>query len=153
MLLLSIRELGVVLVRGDVEQRLSSSMGESYGKVLGYSWIDLPFSYKLVKLDEYEFGKLDVPVVDLPDQRDKFSAIIDKFSNFDYVGSQSDPRLLFTAGGNCQAVSLYLYETFKANGFEAGLGLDLGRDHMYDWVIVNNQKYKVDLVNKVVEAI
>jgi hypothetical protein len=150
MLLLFTIAKSLILVHGNVEKELADRKGEDFGKVLSYQWVELGGDWNLVKLKYYEPVK-NAPIFSIKDERDKFEKIIDS-SKFSYKAAQSDPNLLFSAGGNCQAVSLYLYDTFKKNKLKTGLGLDLGIDHMYTWVIVNGIKYKVDLVNNVVEA-
>jgi hypothetical protein len=141
----------ILLVRGNAEEQLSSRMGERFGFILSYSWIDLFSGYKIVIPEKYILDNSKIAVIAGANEKEKFSEILIKFSKFKYLDYQSDPNKLFTEGGNCQAIALYLMETFNKNGFENGLILE--PDHMHNWVKVGGIKYKVDLVRKTVEEV
>lgn len=143
--------LNIKIVHGDVETTLQKNLGEDFGKVLSYEWVELFSDLKIVKLEEYSIPQSDIPVVDSSDEKKGFEEIVDKVIGYRYDASQSDPNKLFTEGGNCQAVSLYLYDTFAKNGYDVGLVLEPG--HMYNWVKVDGKMWKVDLVKNKVEAI
>ena len=141
-----------LVTRGKPEQELAKQLGPRYGEMLSYNWLELPAGVKVVKVNFYEKEFQRLPVFNGSNENDTFEKIIDSV-DFVYDARQSNPKYLFTLGGNCQAVSLYLRDTFEKNGFSAGLVVDDGLDHMYDWVKVGNKKYKVDLVKKIVEEI
>lgn len=147
-----IRENGIRLYVNHNESPdivLEKHLGESFGEVLSYDWLDMgPLTVYF--LHDYNLSPKNLPVINNISESEKFSAILDYFTTTTYIEDQSDPSKLLSVGGNCQAFSLFLRDTFKVNGLEAGLVLQ--PNHMYNWVVVEGVKYKVDVVDKIVEA-
>lgn len=138
-----------MLITGDVEKEVSQRLGEKFGEVMDYSWVELG-GMKFVKLSYYT--GTNSPIVYEGEPSERFKSIIDNVNSFHYRVDQPDPNKL-GEGGNCQALSLYLRDTLEANGIKSGLVLDKGIDHMYVWAEIDGVKYNVDMVDKTVTMV
>lgn len=115
-------------------------------------------SARVIDYVHYSLGKLNLvlpvivkPITDLKDLNvnDKddleiVKAIIGEINNYNYTHLQSNPHLLKSSGGNCQAKSL----TFQAyaNKYNLRNGIVTEPGHMYNRVSIDGEVYEVDLV-------
>lgn len=138
----------ILIVKDPIPDKMIEKVGELAPFMLEYDGVQiLPF-FNIVfpKYIRYE----DIPHSSYSTEfrEEDFQRIISDYSKFEYVRTQSDPREVEERGANCQAVSLILHKSFTESGFENGFVLDKGLEHVYNWVIVEGDKYHVDLVKK-----
>lgn len=142
------KDLILVYVKdGTVENSLESKLGDDYFVMYDYDYIEVgPLNIIRDKstLDFYT-PKFEGT------EKEKFTQIIDYLERFNYLYNQPDPNLVDTEGGNCQALSIMLYEICKVNNIECHF---LGEtDHVSCVLEVNKKNYKVDLTTKQIEII
>lgn len=147
MLSLGILASKVTIAKGDPDLVLEERYGEKLGHIISYKWVELSGDYKIIIPEFYDIK--DHYEIEASTEDDAFTEVVSKFADFTYLEHQSDPNKLFSEGGNCQAVSLYVYDTFKRAGYDTGLVLE--ESHMFPWVEINGVKYQVDLVKNIVK--
>lgn len=115
-------------------------------------------STKVIDYVQYTLGNLNIvapikvkPVNDLKDlntkdktEKEIVSEIIKEINKYNYNYLQSNPHLLKTEGGNCQAKSLMFQAYADKYGIENKIVTE--PNHMYNVVTLENEDYKVDLV-------
>ncbi len=115
-------------------------------------------STKVIDYVQYTLGKLNIvapvkikPVHDLKDlntkgktEKEIVSEIIKEINKYKYNYLQSNPHLLKTEGGNCQAKSLMFQAYVNKYGIENRIVTE--PNHMYNVVVLDGIDYKVDLV-------
>jgi hypothetical protein len=115
--------------------------------LLSYSGIQL-FGKYLVLPNYISYGSIPYKESNQVYGQDPIERVVSEYSKIQYVPDQSDPRLVNSLGGNCQAIALLVYKEFKELGFETGFVLDKGLDHVYNWVIFEGVEYHIDIVEK-----
>lgn len=146
--LLATKERWIVVAKGYSVEDLEVATGDKAAYALGYKAVGVA-GWSLALPDYVNLKDLEVPIFD-PSLGDKqiFQGILDYTSDFKYVVDQADPHSLWTEGGNCQAVTLFLQKAFNENGIKTKLVLDNGISHMYLMAKIGDQVFDVDLVEK-----
>jgi hypothetical protein len=142
----------ILFLKGKSAQEFQSSMGDKAGYVLDYSGVSLFNGYSVVFPSYANMDRIPTKSILSGSDSEKLQQIVRAVSGFIYKADQPDPLLLYELGGNCQAVSLVLLKYFESNKMESGLVLDYGIEHMFNWVMVGEVKYYVDLVNDRISA-
>jgi len=76
---------------------------------------------------------------------EKFNAVFDFLNECSYVPGEQDPHQIFEVGGDCQAFSIYLKK--EMDRLRVLCGIIPRESHMYNWVVLHNRLWKVDLTS------
>lgn len=138
----------IYISEGNVPDQLESKMAQDVKYVIGYS------SYPVLKGELVHVSRVSeqsIPTISLSgSDSEKLTQVISELKKFDYVEEQSDPsKVTKLKQGNCQSFSLILEKSLNESGVQAGVVTQ--RDHMYNWVMVGEKKYFVDVVDNYVK--
>ena len=132
------------------ESSLRDSMtSEDYFLVYNYDYVSVG-NFRLVRY----YNNLDfyVPKFDGPYSK-KLNSIFSYVSNININKNNSDPNRATEIGGNCQALSIIFWKCCKDNYIDCRIVDNESGDHVYNVVSINNQKYKIDLIDHRMEVI
>lgn len=126
---------------------LQEKVGDYYFRIYDYKYLSLG----CLKILKYQ-DKIDTeePVFDGTD-KEKFYKCFDVMKSLSYNLGQSNPNLVVSKGGNCQALSLQFDYMLKINNIKCDLEGTV--THMYNKVYIDNNVYKVDITNKTIEKV
>jgi hypothetical protein len=129
---------------------LEEKLGNSYAYVLDYNVLKIG----TIKILIPNYWDENVEIKNYEGiEEEIFNKIITTVSTVKYDISQNNPSEIFTLGGNCQAISLYLIKQFRGNNLDAEPVLDKGIDHMYVKVKVRDKSYFVDMVEHTIRRV
>ena len=139
----------VVLPKGDTYELLEHKFSDSYPNILNFSKINIGDN-QIVYLNKYIDRDYDLSFIHGDTKQDKLNSIIAHVSEIPYSEFQNNPNDS-SRGLNCQGYSLMIRDMCRQ--VDIPCKIVHTSNHMYDIVEVDNTKYKLDIVNGIMEEL
>lgn len=131
----------------NVEKYLANKYKSEYPYIYNYSYIEL-LGLKIINVDMLE--PVTITKEFKGSDKDKVRQVVSYINSFNYKLSQAEPSKLETLGGNCQAKATFLQQCLNKYNIENSI--EYTKDHMYNVVIIGNEKLTIDLVQGTIKG-
>ncbi|VYU43976.1 Uncharacterised protein [Clostridium paraputrificum] len=131
----------------NIEQVIKETYEGRYYSIYDYKYITIGDKSIVLVKDKVSFKSPKFT----GDTSKKVSEIFNFVSEFEYSEFQSNPNKVLLEGGNCQALSIVFKEVCRNNQIACAL---VGTpNHVYNIVVIDDEYYKVDVVEKIIEKV